>query len=265
MIPRAFIVCKINRIERMEFMLVEIIGKQNEEQLITTSRKVAEKFGKEHKSVLYAIEGRKCTCEGKGCEKCHGRGYQQLGIVQMGDKSHLSNLFWLSEYKDNMNRTQREYLMNRDGFSLLVMGFTGEEALKWKLDYIRAFNAMEKELKRILKERQQWEIERQKGVLVRHILTDTIKMKVADSPHKKFMYPNYTKLIYKTIFGKSMKELQEQYGVKGKESIREYVTADELKQIESMEMLVSSLISCGWGYDQIKGFIQENSVKMLAG
>ena len=61
------------------------------------------------------------------------------------------------------------------------MGFTGEEALKWKLDYIRAFNAMEKELKRILKERQQWEIERQKGVLVRHILTDTIKMKVADS------------------------------------------------------------------------------------
>ena len=62
-----------------------------------------------------------------------------------------------------------------------------------------------------------------------------------------------------------MKELQEQYKVKGKESVREYVTADELKQIESMEMLVSSLISCGWGYDQIKSFIQENSVKMLAG
>lgn len=78
--------------------------------------------------------------------------------------------------------------------------------------------------------------------------------------------PNiYTKLIYKTIFGKDMKELQEQYRVKGKESIREYVTADELKQIESMEMLVSSLISCGWGYDQIKAFIQDNVAKMLAG
>lgn len=56
---------------------------------------------------------------------------------------------------------------------------------------------------------------------------------------------NYTRLVCKTIFGRTMKELQEQYGVKGKESIREYVTADELKQIESMEILVSSLISCG--------------------
>ncbi len=137
--------------------------------------------------------------------------------------------------------------------------------MRFKEAYIAEFNTMEKELKRLYSERQKWEIERQKGVLVRHILTDTIKMKVADSPHKKFMYPNYTKLIYKTIFGKGVKELQEQYGVKGKESIREYVTADELKMIENMEMLVSSLISCGWGYDQIKGFIQENSVKMLAG
>ena len=157
------------------------------------------------------------------------------------------------------------YNMNRDGFSLLAMGFTGEKALRWKLDYIKAFNTMEAELKRIYTERQQWQIERDKGVIVRHILTDTIKMKVADSPHKKFAYTNYTKLIYKTIFGKTMKELQTQYGVKGKESIREYVTADELKQIESMEMLVSSLISCGWGYDQIKAFVQTNATKMLAG
>ncbi len=44
---------------------------------------------------------------------------------------------------------------------------------------------MEKELKRLYAERQQWEIERAKGILVRHILTDTIKMKVTDSPNKK--------------------------------------------------------------------------------
>jgi len=46
------------------------------------------------------------------------------------------------------------YEMDRDGFSLLAMGFTGEKALKWKLDYIKAFNAMERELKRIYTERQ---------------------------------------------------------------------------------------------------------------
>ena len=220
-------------------MLVEIIGKRYEEKLITTSLKVAEHFEKEHKDVLESI--RNLTAE-----------------------NSAASFFTETTYKSR-GKEYPMYEMDRDGFSLLAMGFTGEKALKWKLDYIKAFNAMEAELKRIYTERQQWQIERDKGVIVRHILTDTIKMKVADSPHKKFIYPNYTKFIYQTIFGKTMKELQEQYEVKGKESIRDYVTADELKQIESMEMLVSSLISCGWGYEQIKNFIQENSVKMLAG
>ena len=36
--------------------------------------------------------------------------------------------------------------MDKDGFSLLVMGFTGKEALEWKIKYIKAFNAMEQEI-----------------------------------------------------------------------------------------------------------------------
>ncbi len=40
------------------------------------------------------------------------------------------------------------YLMNRDGFSLLVMGFTGAKALEWKLKYIEAFNAMERAIEK---------------------------------------------------------------------------------------------------------------------
>ncbi len=220
-------------------MLVEIIGKRYEEKLITTSLKVAEHFQKEHKHVLESIRN-------------------------LVAENSAASFFTETTYTDR-GKKYPMFEMDRDGFSLLAMSFTGEKALKWKLDYIKAFNAMESELKRIYNERQQWQIERDKGVVIRHILTDTIKMKVPDIPHKKFAYPNYTKLIYKTLFGKTMKELQEQYGVKGKESIRDYVTADELKQIESMEMLVSSLINCGWGYDQIKNFIQTNSVAMLAG
>lgn len=126
------------------------------------------------------------------------------------------------------------------------------------------FIACEDALKRVAAERQKREIERAKGVVIRHVLTDTIKMKIPDSPHKRFMYPNYTKLIYKTLFNKTMDELKNQYGVKGKESIREYLTADELKEVETLEMLVSSLINCGWGYDQIKDFIQKNNAKMLS-
>lgn len=224
-------------------MLVEITGKQNQEMITTSSRQVAEKFEKEHKNVVRNIE--KLSRE-------------------IGSNLSLS-YFILSDYKDSMNRNQTEYLLTRDGFSLLAMGFTGEKALKWKLEYIRAFNEMEAELKRLYNERKQWEIEREKGKLIRHVLTDTIKMKITDSPHKRFMYPNYTKLIYKTLFGKPFKELQEEFGVKPKESLRDYLTAEQLKDVENMEMLVSSLINCGWGYDQIKNFINENTTKQLAG
>ena len=219
-------------------MLVEIIGKRNEEKLITTSLKVAEVFEKEHKDVLESIRN-------------------------LVAENSAAKFFNETTYK-NRGREYPMYEMDRDGFSLLVMGFTGDKALQWKIKYIEAFNAMEQELRRIYTERQQWQIERDKGVIIRHILTDTIKMKIADSPHKRFAYPNYTKLIYKTLFGKTKKELQEEYGVKPKESLRDYLTADQLKDVENMEMLVSSLINCGWGYDEIKTFIQQQSVKMIA-
>lgn len=221
-------------------MLVEITGKRYEERLVTTSRKIAETFEKRHADVIRDIETMKCS-------------------EQFRERN-----FALSSYKSEQNKTLKEYLVTEDGFSMLCMGYTGEKAMEFKERYIEAFNSMREELRRIYTERQQWQIERDKGVIIRHILTDTIKMKVADSPHKRFAYPNYTKLIYKTLFGKTMKELQEEYGVKPKESLRDYLTADQLKDVENMEMLVSSLINCGWGYDEIKTFIQQQSVKMIA-
>jgi phage anti-repressor protein len=125
------------------------------------------------------------------------------------------------------------------------------------------FIACEDGLKKLALEHQQWEIERAKGVIIRHVLTDTIKMKIADSTHKRFVYPNYTKLIYKTLFGKTMDELKTEFGVKGKESIREYMTADQLQEVESMEMLISGLINIGMSYEEIKQFIKEKYVNKL--
>ena len=65
-------------------------------------------------------------------------------------KEHLPSfgeMFIKTEIPDKYNRQQRAYLMNRDGFSLLAMGFTGSRALEWKVKYINAFNSMEKSLK----------------------------------------------------------------------------------------------------------------------
>ena len=222
-------------------MLVKIVGAKNEEQIVTSSRMVAEKFEKRHSDVLRSIANLECSPE------------------------FTQRNFALSSYKDESGKENKEYLITKDGFVMLAMGFTGEKAFRFKEAYINAFNSMAQDLKRIYAERQQWVIEREKGKLVRHILTDTIKMKVVDSPHKKFMYPNYTRLIYKILFGKTFKELQLQYQIKEKESLRDHLTGEELKELEEMEMLVSSLIGLGWGYDQVKNFVLQEKTKKIAG
>ena len=63
------------------------------------------------------------------------------------ENSALTIMFDKTSYTAGTGKSYPEYLMNRDGFSLLVMGFTGRKSLEWKIKYIQAFNAMEKELR----------------------------------------------------------------------------------------------------------------------
>lgn len=91
-------------------------------QVVVSSRDVAEKFEKQHKDVLETIR------------------------FMTAENSALLSMFFLSEYTTVQNKKLPMYLMNRDGFSLLCMGFTGAKALEWKLKYIDAFNKMEKAL-----------------------------------------------------------------------------------------------------------------------
>lgn len=101
----------------------EITVQEKNGQVVVSSRDVAEKFGKEHSKVKRSI---------RELEK---------------DVATFGEMFNLCFYNDAYGRQQEEYLMNRDGFSLLTMGFTGEKALQWKLKYIKAFNQMEEQLK----------------------------------------------------------------------------------------------------------------------
>lgn len=91
------------------------------DQLVTSSRQVAESFEKAHKNVLRAIED------------------------ILAAQNSAAKFYYETTY-ENRGKQYPMYLMNRDGFSLLVMGFTGEQALEWKIKYINAFNEMEKEL-----------------------------------------------------------------------------------------------------------------------
>lgn len=88
------------------------------------SYNIAEHFGKAHKDVLRAID--------KVREDC-GAEFDQRNFAPI-------------DYVDAKGRKYRAYSMTRDGFSLVVMGFTGAAATQWKIKYIDAFNAMSKEL-----------------------------------------------------------------------------------------------------------------------
>lgn len=101
----------------------EIILKEQNGQILASSRDVAENFRKRNPDVNRAIENL---------------------IVQ---NCTVKNMFEETTYISSRGRQEKEYLMNRDGFSLLVMGFNGKKALDWKLKYIEAFNQMEEKLK----------------------------------------------------------------------------------------------------------------------
>ena len=92
-------------------------------QITTTSNQVAEHFGKRHTHVLRAIRNL---------------------LAELPENARPN--FGLSEFTDNTGRTLPAYRMTRDGFTLLAMGFTGKEAMQWKVAYLTAFNQMEAQL-----------------------------------------------------------------------------------------------------------------------
>ena len=98
-------------------------------QALTNSLLVAEKFGKEHSDVLKAIDVLCCKMTENQC------------------KGYFADTSIKIPQPNGGVRHSRIVVMNRDGFTLLAMGFTGEKALKFKIDYINAFNQMEETIK----------------------------------------------------------------------------------------------------------------------
>ena len=92
----------------------------------TTSLEVAQFFGKRHTDVLRDVNNISCNCP----------------------ETFSQRNFASAEYADEQGKPRPMFILYRDGFMLLVMGYTGKKALAMKLAYIEAFNRMEEELAR---------------------------------------------------------------------------------------------------------------------
>ena len=153
--------------------------------------------------------------------------------------------FELSKYKDSTGRKLPCYQMTRDGFTILVMGYTGEKAMRFKELYIKRFNEMDALIKQIVSARQEFPM-----------LTEMIRT-VHDNP-KPYHYSNECDMINRLVIGMSAKKFRETHGIEKGKSIRPYLTEEQVRLIEELQIVDVGLLMSVPKLDDRKSFLEEH-------
>ncbi|MUU07895.1 MAG: hypothetical protein EP149_09590 [Phascolarctobacterium sp.] len=164
------------------------------------SLQVAETFKKRHDSVLRDV--------GNVMKNCGGN-FELHNFVEI-------------TYKDQRNRKQPKYLLSKDGFTLLVMGYTGKKAMQFKIAYINRFNQMENFIKSLLATKEEFPA-----------FTEAVLL--AHSEPKHYHFSNEINMIYRIVLGMDAKTFREQRGIDKGASIRPYLSSDEIKLVEQLQ------------------------------
>lgn len=159
---------------------------------------VAEFFGKHHDKVVRDIENLECSAE-----------------------FNTSN-FGVIRYTDSRGRKQRAYAMTRDGFMFLVMGYRGKKAAAIKEAYIKRFSEMEVFIQTLVETRQEFPL-----------LTANIKL-IHENP-KPYHFSNEADMLNRLAIGMTAKEFRRAYGLKDRESIRPYLTAEQISVLDTLQ------------------------------
>jgi Rha family phage regulatory protein len=186
-------------------------------RVVTTTNEIANVFGKEHNKVLRAIKNLQCSEE-----------FKVANFVE-------------HEFQAGKNK-YKGYLVTKDGFMFLVMGFTGELAAKYKERFIKAFNKMEKAILKSLRN-PDWTTARLKSKEVRKSVADTINKFVQyateqGSSNANFYYTNITKMEYKLL------GFLEDYKINNK-NFRDSLSPGDLTLLITMENLVALTLEKG--------------------
>ncbi len=174
---------------------------------------VAEAFGKKHFHVL--------------------RDIARLTESKSGlSENFAAGNYFLDVYKDATGRKLPHYLMTRDGFTMLVMGYTGQKAMHFKELYIQRFNEMEQCIRSLLSARQEFPM-----------LTDMI-CRLHESP-KSYHFSNECDMLNRIVLGMSAKQFRLANGIEKGQSIRPYLTAQQIHALDRLQHLDYGLLySC---------------------
>lgn len=229
----------MGEIEKVDFGVKEQKGR-----IITTSRKVAQVFEKRHDHVLRDIENIISSL------KIEERNLTVENSATNFAPQNWGTNFIQSEYKLR-GRKYPEYLLTKDGLTLLAMGFTGEKALRFKMAYINEFNRMEQQLKALQMARLEYPE-----------MTDAIQE--AHEEPKSYHYSNEANLINRIVLGMDAKKFREAYGLEKNESIRPFVSADQIRLIGKLQKYNTVLIETGIDYHERKRMLEEYHKKLTS-
>jgi Rha family phage regulatory protein len=190
---------------------------------VVGSRYVAKVFDKRHDNVLQSITDLKNQASG------------EFGLVNFAESS----------YKDSTGRKLPEYLLTRDGFTLLAMGFTGKRAMQFKIAYINRFNEMAEFIKSLSAAKLEFP-EFTQAILMAH-----------DEP-KHYHFSNEINMINRIVLGMDAKGFKEVNGIDPKvSSIRPYLATHQIKAIEALQKFDIGLNATEPEYERRKQILTE--------
>lgn len=136
----------------------------------------------------------------------------------------IKNNFTTDTYKDSTGRKLPCCQMTRDGFTMLVMGYSGAKAMHFKELYIKRFNEMERFIKTLMLTRKEFPL-----------LTEQIRF-IHKNP-KPYHYSNECDMINRIVIGMTAKKFRELNNIPKGESIRPYLTEEQLNSLEKLQII----------------------------
>jgi len=162
-----------------------------------SSLQVAETFKKRHDHVLRDIRSTIADCS------------PEFGLLNFGESS----------YRNEQNKKQPMFLLAKDGFTMVTMGYTGKKAMAFKEAYIRRFNEMESFIKSLAAVRDE-----------HPIFTEAVML--AHEEPKHYHFSNEVDMINRIVLGQPAKGIREQFGLPKGQSIRPYLSDRQLADIK---------------------------------
>lgn len=184
---------------------------------VVSSRRLAEIFEKEHRHVLDSVRS-------------------AIEYTKSFAADFSASNFIQSEYLLK-GRKYPEFLLTKDGFAFVAMGFTGEKAAKFKVDYINKFNQMQK----LIEDRHIARLEYPE-------LTEIIKLQ-HDSP-KFYHFSNEADMLNKIILGATAKQYRVQHKIPKDESVRDYMLPWQVEALVKLQKMDIGLVAA---INDIKG------------